>query len=236
MQNLLIKTLDTLCRSCRGIGDLQLRCWSLGPLVFRNFEKSAVQQGHLNLNRASRSHARDAGVTHRPAPRSAGSARRGQPLVRRSMRCSQNCYATTRLAQSARAARPRHAAQPVAATPYLAGAHARRCRPTAHAAPCTASSRLGVQATSPTDSKIGYKSSSPSFARGNATPPSRPCRPLGAHGELHPPAACNANTCHSRLPLAPTKLPRPLVGHAEPPARRSRAPSGGRRRSPLRRE
>jgi hypothetical protein len=153
-------------------------------------------------------------------------------LVRRSMCRSRNRHATALLAQSARAARPRCATQPVVAQPYLAGAHARRCHPTPHASPCTASFRLGVQATSPTDSKLGYKSSSPPVARGNTTPPSRHCRPISAHGELHPSAACNVNTCHSRLPLAPTKLPRPLVGHAEPPARQSRAPNGRRRWPP----
>jgi hypothetical protein len=54
----------------------------------------------------------------------------------------------------------------------------------------------------------------------------------GAHGELHPPAACTADACCSCLPLAPTEVPPPLVGHAEPPARWSNHSSCHRRRSP----
>jgi hypothetical protein len=44
LQNLLSKTLVDLCRSCRGALDLQLSYGSFGPLVLKNFEKSAVKQ------------------------------------------------------------------------------------------------------------------------------------------------------------------------------------------------
>jgi hypothetical protein len=60
---------------------------------------------------------------------------------------SSHLHRTALLSQSARAARPRRAAQPVVVLPYLADTHARRARLTAHAAPCTALLRLGVQGT-----------------------------------------------------------------------------------------
>jgi hypothetical protein len=83
---------------------------------------------------------------------------------------------------------------------------------------------------SPTQS-LAIKGSTPSVTR-VAGPLSRHCRPISAHGESHLRPLFNANTCHSYLPLAPTKLPRSLVGHTGPPVRRSGASSGHRRRSP----
>jgi hypothetical protein len=68
--------------------------------------------------------ARRAGVAV-AVPRSAESAHQGQSLVRWSMRCSRDRYATALLAQSARAARPHRAAQSVAAPPYPTPCHRR---------------------------------------------------------------------------------------------------------------
>jgi hypothetical protein len=44
MQNLLIKTLYVLCKSCRGSADLQLCYLARGPLLFQNFEKNSVEK------------------------------------------------------------------------------------------------------------------------------------------------------------------------------------------------
>jgi hypothetical protein len=44
LQNLLIQTMVGLCKSGRGSAELQLCCWSIGPLLLKNFEKSVVKQ------------------------------------------------------------------------------------------------------------------------------------------------------------------------------------------------
>jgi hypothetical protein len=62
-------------------------------------------------------------------------------------------------------------------------------------------------------------------ARWSTHPRGRHCCPVGAHGEIHLRPLFTADTCCSRLPLAPTEVPPPLVGHAEPPARRSNTPA-----------
>jgi hypothetical protein len=69
-------------------------------------------------------------------------------------------------------------------------------------------------------------------ARQSARPRSRHCCPVGAHGEIHLRALFTADMCSSRLPLAPTEVPPPLVGHAEPLARWSNHSSGHRHRPP----
>jgi hypothetical protein len=47
VHNWLRKRPYTLCRSCRGIGDLQL-CYSpLGPLLLKNLEQNTVEQGQV---------------------------------------------------------------------------------------------------------------------------------------------------------------------------------------------
>jgi hypothetical protein len=45
LQKLLRKRLDTLCESDRGLVDLQLCCWSFGPLMLKKLEQKAVKQG-----------------------------------------------------------------------------------------------------------------------------------------------------------------------------------------------
>jgi hypothetical protein len=44
VHNSLRKNLYDLCRSCRGLFDLQLSYLSLGPLQLRNFEKNSVEE------------------------------------------------------------------------------------------------------------------------------------------------------------------------------------------------
>jgi hypothetical protein len=80
--------------------------------------------------------------------------------------------------------------------------------------------------------ELSYKSWPPSFTRGCTAPPSRHYRRLWCHGEPRAPAAFTAKSCHSYLPLAPTKLPHSLVGQIEPPVRQSRASSGHCHRLP----
>jgi hypothetical protein len=67
VHNWLRKRPYTLCRSCRGIGDLQLWYSPLGPLQFKNLEKNPSKQGQMILNWTNRAHARDAVAARRPA-------------------------------------------------------------------------------------------------------------------------------------------------------------------------
>jgi hypothetical protein len=69
-------------------------------------------------------------------------------------------------------------------------------------------------------------------ARRSTRPRGRHCCPISAHGEIHLRPLFTADTCCSRLPLAPTEVPPPLASHAEPPARRSNHSSGRRHRPP----
>jgi hypothetical protein len=62
VHNWLRKRPYTLCRSCRGIGDLQL-CYSLlGSLLLKNLEQNAVEQGQVGCFKSAaprvRAHAR----------------------------------------------------------------------------------------------------------------------------------------------------------------------------------
>jgi hypothetical protein len=184
----------------------QCKIYNFGIQMFVHFSSKILRKTRLNSARPSwvgtlalqSAHAR-AGVAV-AAPRSAGSARRGRSLVCRSMRHSRNRHATALLSQSVRAARPRRAAQATATPPYTSCAHTRRCRSTAHVAPCTASTRLGVQANFPTDMTLGYKTTSPSFTRGSTAPTGRHCRHLWCHGEPRAPAVLLPKPCYQYLP------------------------------------
>jgi hypothetical protein len=184
----------------------QCKIYNFGIQMFVHFSSKILRKTRQNSARPSwvgtlalQSARARAGVAV-AAPRSAGSARRGRSLVRQSMRRSQNRHATALLSQSAHDARPRRTAQPTAAPPYTASAHARRCRSTAHVTPCTASPRLGVQANFPTISTLGYKSTSPSFTRGSTTPPGRHCHRLRCHGEPRAPVVLLPKPCYQYLP------------------------------------
>jgi hypothetical protein len=75
VQKWLRKTIYGLCRSCRGLGDLQL-CYSpFGPLLLKILEQNAVEQGQVKFFRTAahrvRAHARrrargHASSRHRP--------------------------------------------------------------------------------------------------------------------------------------------------------------------------
>jgi hypothetical protein len=71
----------TLCRSCSGIGDLQL-CYSpLRPLLLKNLEQNAVEQGQVSYFKSAaphvRAHARRcAPWPHQPRRRPTGHNRR----------------------------------------------------------------------------------------------------------------------------------------------------------------
>jgi hypothetical protein len=108
----------------------QCKIYNFGIQMFAHFSSKILRKTRLNSARLSwvgtlALQSARAGVAV-AAPRSAGSAHRGRSLVRRSMRRSRNRHATALLCQSARAARPRRAAQLTAAPPYTACAHARR--------------------------------------------------------------------------------------------------------------
>jgi hypothetical protein len=73
VHNWLRKRTYTPCISCRGIGDLQL-CYSpLGPLLLKNLEQNAVEQGQVDFFKSAasrvrahaRRHARDHASPHR---------------------------------------------------------------------------------------------------------------------------------------------------------------------------
>jgi hypothetical protein len=49
MHKWLRKTPYALCKSCRGMGDLQLSYSSLGPLLFQNLEKITFEQGQIKF-------------------------------------------------------------------------------------------------------------------------------------------------------------------------------------------
>jgi hypothetical protein len=116
----------TLCRSCRGIGDLQL-CYSpLGPLLLKNLKKNAVEQGQVNFysmpapgvraraRRRARGHARPhrrlTGYDRRSTAATAGPKafhRRSHPIL--------HCHALH--AHGPRETDPRRPANGVAAVP-----------------------------------------------------------------------------------------------------------------------
>jgi hypothetical protein len=136
----------------------QCKIYNFGIQMFAHFSSKILRKTRLNSARLSwvgtlALQSARAGVAV-AAPRSAGSAHRGRSLVRRSMRRSRNRHATALLCQSARAARPRRAAQPMAAPPYMACAHARRLqsrpgRRLAGARPPTLASSPGQATGSP---------------------------------------------------------------------------------------
>jgi hypothetical protein len=91
--------------------------------------------------------------------------------------------------------------------------------------------RLGVQGNTQPPRRSTIKA--PHCPSREGTPHHRAAiAPIGAHGELHLQPPFTADTCCSRLPRAPAKLPRPLIGHTELQARRSKALSGRHRRRP----
>jgi hypothetical protein len=49
----------TLCRSCRGMGDLQLFYYVLGPLLLKNLEQIAVEQSQIKFKTSRPRRARD---------------------------------------------------------------------------------------------------------------------------------------------------------------------------------
>jgi hypothetical protein len=59
--------------------------------------------------------------------------------------------------------------------------------------------RLGVEAKFPTDSKLSYKSTSPSFTRGSTTPLGRHCRHLWCHNVPCAPAVFLPKPCYQYL-------------------------------------
>jgi hypothetical protein len=68
VQKWLRKTIYDLCRSCKGLGDLQL-CYSLlGPLMLKNLEQNAVEQGQVVFFQSAaprlRAHARRRACGH----------------------------------------------------------------------------------------------------------------------------------------------------------------------------
>jgi hypothetical protein len=92
----------------------------------KNLEKNALEQGYLELFCWSMALSGTGRQTPARPPRSSPWVLTPRHAsARRSMRRSRNRHASARLAQSARAVRPRRAAQPVAALPYPAP---RRCR------------------------------------------------------------------------------------------------------------
>jgi hypothetical protein len=80
VHNWLIKRPCALCKSCKGILDLQLSYSNLGALQFNFLEKTTVEQGHPEMisrrNALLRDVARRQAPDHAPAPL-AGPRRRG---------------------------------------------------------------------------------------------------------------------------------------------------------------
>jgi hypothetical protein len=125
--------------------------------------------------------------------------------ARRSMRRSRNRHATARLAQSARAARPRRTAQPVAAPPYPTPRRRRTCTAPPPELLLAVTPRIAFApyyAPSPRHGHLQKESSSP--AARTALLPSRCRRAMGApHVKLPGPLLFPTVQPRKRLPYAP---------------------------------
>jgi hypothetical protein len=252
-------------------------------------EKNLFKQGQKNLNGADRTHARDvardAGVAHRPAPRSRWTRTLRPDLARWSMRRGPPLRTAipalspvaTRHASTGGAAPTMSLGQPRAAV--RTARRAPMLRPCRDHCGCLAHQgvvdrykgaravplarlrfpaagllyrRAPLKATAELVAPLAFRANARPYpfplaplklprplvaqdelqARRSTRPRGRHCCPIGAHAEIHLRPLFTADTCCSRLPLAPTEVPSPLVGHTEPPARRSNHSSGRRHRSP----
>jgi hypothetical protein len=139
-------------------------------ILASKLRRNVVEPGQVNCYRTPapgvRAHARD--ITCRtPRPASVRRSPRRGPLPLA-------CTALLPLPALAACFPPRRPTSGRAAV--LAGARAHRRRITAHATPVPPRPSPWCARKPPTASELAYISVSPSFARGNAAPPSRHCR------------------------------------------------------------
>jgi hypothetical protein len=230
-----------LCRSCRGLGDLQLFYSPVGPLLLKNLEQNAIEQGQVEFFKIAasrvRAHAWRRARGHTSPPRrptghnrrcTAATAGPTAPPKPSSPRVPHSQAEQTNLA----------AAQPMAAPPYFA------CAP-AH---------IAVHAPRRPWAAIGRRASHRPCAMPWPTPQGTSAY---KRSQAHRRARCHGHRA-TKPPLLPPWCPRwipgsdrfhyqyvlpllslgspvaplSLVGQTELLVHRSRASSGGRRRLP----